>query len=126
MSHEETISTFVIQFILVIALVPVVAILGAFTAGIIKIVLGHKERRAKIRDEATIRVNSSLRDEVEALRRELAQLRDTATQYDVSIQHTLEELQQRMSRMEARGKPGAPLETDQDTRQTINAGNIQG
>jgi hypothetical protein len=126
MSHEETISTFVIQFILVIALVPVVAILAPFTAGIIKMILSHRERKAKIHAEANAQGNELLRNEIEGLRQDLAQLRDTTTQYDVSIQHTLEELQQRVSHLETRGKPSASVETDQDTRQTMNAGNFQG
>jgi hypothetical protein len=32
----------------------------------------------------------------------LARLRDTSTQYDISIQHTLEDMQQRLERVESR------------------------
>jgi chromosome segregation ATPase len=47
--------------------------------------------------------------EISALRQELAQLRDTSTQYDVSLQHSLEELQHRVATIEARNRKGSTL-----------------
>ncbi len=38
--------------------------------------------------------------QIEALRQELAQLRDTSTQYDMSLQMTLETLQERVRMLE--------------------------
>jgi TolA-binding protein len=107
MSHEEIVWRFVIQFFLVIVLVPVVAVMGSFTAGIIKMILSHQERKAKIRAEAGTRLGDSLRDEFESLRQEVSRLRDTATQYDISIQHTLEDLQRRVARVETMVRPPA-------------------
>jgi ribosomal protein L29 len=44
--------------------------------------------------------NQEVVAQIEAIRQELAQLRDTSTQYDMSLQMTLETLQERVRMLE--------------------------
>lgn len=60
------------------------------------------DKKLATHSEASSRIEA----EVVALRQELAQLRDTSTQYDISIQHTLEELQHRVHSIESRNSRG--------------------
>lgn len=117
MSHEEIALRFVIELFLVIAaiaLIPVVAIVAPLT---IKMILSHSERKAKIRAEENTKVKGTLRDELEALRLEVSRLRDTTTQYDISIQHTLEELHQRLARVEGIVRPQVGATIDEPVEQ---------
>lgn len=53
----------------------------------------QKPHSAGLSDEAM--------SQLESLRAELVRLRDTSTQYDISIQHSLEDLQRRVGKLEA-------------------------
>lgn len=100
----------IVQFVM---LVPICAILGGITAGVIKMILAHQVERTRINAQAGNTGNDTLRSEIEALRQELGRLRDTSTQYDISIQHTLEDMQQRLKRLESR-RPTYPAETAEE------------
>lgn len=56
----------------------------------------------------------------EALREEVARLRDTSTQYDISIQHTLEDLQRRVEHLETRRQYN-PVAVGEEEPQTLEA-----
>jgi hypothetical protein len=63
---------------------------------------------------AQSQISGQTSTEIAALRQELAQLRDTSTQYDVSLQQSLEELQHRVATIEARNRnSSAPVAEDQ-------------
>ena len=78
----------------------VLAVLGAVIGGIVRLVFAHTERKIKICSQPGTQ-DSVAPAQQEALRDEIARLRDTSTQYDVSLQHALEDLQHRVASIEA-------------------------
>jgi len=46
--------------------------------------------------------------QLQALRAEVAQLRDTSTQFDLSLEHAVQRLEERVSRGEAKSAPSQP------------------
>ena len=82
--------------------VPVVAIVMGIGAQIIKNFLAHQERKYKLKLESQSSASGSVTADIQALRDEVARLRDTSTQYDISIQHSLEDMQQRLEFLERR------------------------
>lgn len=104
-------------------LIPIVAIIGGLGTGVIKMLFSHLERKAEIRTQTLQAGDSSLRSEIEALRSELARLRDTSTQYDISIQHTLEELNTRVATLESQRRPNGVLAppAQENAEQTVLA-----
>ena len=92
------------------------AMIGALIA---RMWFAHEERKLKIRALGQGSAGSdSLRSEFDALRVELARLRDTSTQYDISIQHTLEDVQQRLARLESkRSSTVSPAAAVEETSQ---------
>lgn len=113
-----------VHIVQAVMIVPVVAIIGGIAAGVIKMILRHEEQRERMRFQSTGAGNEAWRAEIETLRQELSRLRDTSTQYDVSIQHTLEDLQQRMERLEARRAVGGMSSASalEETEQIVSVG----
>jgi sensor histidine kinase regulating citrate/malate metabolism len=63
-------------------------------------VLKHRKEMLQMELEKRRLSNQEVVAQIEALRQELAQLRDTSTQYDMSLQATLETLQERVRMLE--------------------------
>jgi sensor histidine kinase regulating citrate/malate metabolism len=63
-------------------------------------VLKHRKEMLQMELERRRLSNQEIVAQIEALRQELAQLRDTSTQYDMSLQMTLETLQERVRMLE--------------------------
>jgi len=82
-------------------LVPIVAIVMVFLRKMMKDKQNHELSLAQIRSLQQSASSSSPND-FESLRRELAALRDTTTQYDLSIQHLLENLETRIAAVESK------------------------
>jgi hypothetical protein len=85
--------------------------------------------RARLSDEElkqlgqTQQTGGGVAGQIEALREELARLRDTSTQYDISIQHTLEDLQQRVTAIESRRRSSSAVVTEEEQqRVTLHSG----
>jgi TolA-binding protein len=109
----------IVQVLQTVLVLPALAIVGLITAGIIKTVLKFTERKAEIQAQASGAGNDSLRTEMEALRQEVARLRDTSTQYDISIQHSLEDMQRRLEFLENKrsaSTPAAHIEESADQK----------
>ncbi len=62
----------------------------------------HKRKLEEIRSRQKIEINEETRAAIEALRGEMAALRDTTTQYDVSFDTALNRLDNRMAHLEQR------------------------
>jgi hypothetical protein len=63
----------------------------------------HKAEIERLRQEVNaLRGGASSGGDLAALRQEIVRLRDTSTQYDVSLDHTLQELQHRVATLEIR------------------------
>lgn len=59
-------------------------------------------------------------DQAKALRTEMEQLRDTTTSYCMSLQHTIDTLEQRVNHLESRlSDPSAPVQTPSPIQQTV-------
>jgi sensor histidine kinase regulating citrate/malate metabolism len=63
-------------------------------------VLKHRKEMLEMELERRRLSNQEVIAQIEAIRQELAQLRDTSTQYDMSLQMTLETLQERVRMLE--------------------------
>jgi len=63
-------------------------------------VLKHRKEMIQMELERRRLSNQEVIAQIEALRQELAQLRDTSTQYDMSLQANLEMLQERVRMLE--------------------------
>ncbi len=63
-------------------------------------VLKHRKEMLQMELERRRLGNQEVIAQIEALRQELAQLRDTSTQYDMSLQANLEMLQERVRLLE--------------------------
>ena len=63
-------------------------------------VLWYRKEMLEMEQEQRRQSNQEVIAQIEALRQELAQLRDTSTQYDMSLQATLETLQERVRMLE--------------------------
>lgn len=82
-------------------LIPIVGILSVACIIIARMSFRFEERKHQMMFQNKGAGNDALRAEVETLRQEVARLRDTSTQYDISIQHTLEELHTRVANLES-------------------------
>lgn len=87
--------------------IPLTAIVLCVGGNIISNVLQSRERQMKLRLHAEARRTRSapstgLQKEVEALRAEITALRDTTTQYDMTNDHIVQGIEQRLSRVETR------------------------
>jgi hypothetical protein len=80
--------------------IPVIAILGAFGTSIIKTIIRSAERRHEMSLAARTNPIQSSNSELSALRSELTAYKDASTQYDVSLDHVLQRIEQRLDRLE--------------------------
>ncbi len=89
-------------------LIPIVAIVMGVIGKMHKRTLEHYARMAELRMKSQVGADEALRSELETLRREVASLRDTSTQYDLSLQHVLETVDQRVANIEVRLRTLSP------------------
>lgn len=81
-------------------LIGLAAVAGTFGIPIIAIWTAHQRKLAEIKASGVQSVDNALRNEVEALRAEVAALRDTTTKFDLSFDAQLTQLETRMERSE--------------------------
>ena len=74
-----------------------------FGGGIIKRFLDIMERRMEQRMTSQ---DQNVASEIAAMRQELAQLRDTSTQFDMSIERRLDDMDRRLNSVETAGHAG--------------------
>jgi len=95
-----------------IPLAAVVFIFGpALFIPITAMVLKHRKEMLQMELERRRLSNQEVLAQIEALRNELTQLRDTSTQYDMSLQATLETLQERVRTLEQQLEERARVRT---------------
>ena len=83
-------------------LIPIVGIAFGSLVVIVQMAIKHNETLARIKQSKVAGVQSVDSDALESLRTEIMKLRDTTTQYDISVERTLTDLRQRMAHMESR------------------------
>jgi TolA-binding protein len=81
-------------------LIPLTAVILIFGGGLIKRFLDIMERRMEQRISSQDR---NVASEIAAMRQELAQLRDTSTQFDMSIERRLDDMDRRLNSVETAG-----------------------
>lgn len=85
----------------IVALAAIVFIFGpALVIPITAMVLKHRKEMLQMELEKRRLSNQAVEERIEALRAEIAALRETTTQYDLSIQANLENLQERVRALE--------------------------
>ncbi len=82
--------------------VPLSAIVLGIGSGIVQSILKSQERRIELRLKAQKGQNGETIKQLEALRTEIAALRDTTTQYDLTNDKIVERLEERLGRIEAK------------------------
>lgn len=70
--------------------------------GAVAIILEHFQKMAKIREKASDTARREMKGLLEKLAREMAELRDTTTQYDMSFDAALQRMESRMANVERR------------------------
>src|SRR5665213_3098243 len=105
-----------------VSLVPIAAIVMGVGARMLRTWSLHQQEMARIRQSQGGIASRTDSSAIEALRQEIMQLRDTTTQYDVSVERTMSDLRNRVahieSRMELPQGDGVPA---QSTRPKTNA-----
>lgn len=99
--------------------IPIIALL----IPIIAIITSHLRGMAEIKARQGTKVSPQVEAELAALRSEVAQLRDTATNYDMSFDAALTRLEQRMERVEQR--PASQAYSSREYTQDGAATNVQ-
>lgn len=85
----------------IVALAAVIGVFGpVLFIPIIGMVLKHRKEMLQMEIEKYRLSNQEVAKQIEALRQEIAQLRDTSTQFDLSLQANLENLQERVRYLE--------------------------
>lgn len=85
----------------IVDLAAIVILFGpALFVPIAAMVLKHRKEMLEMELEKGRLSNQALAAQIDALRQELAALRDTTTQYDMSLQANLEILQERVRQLE--------------------------
>ncbi len=93
-------------------LVAVICIFGpAIVIPVTAMVLKHRKEMVRMEIERRTTVNQEIVAQIEALRREIAELRRTSTEYDMSLQMNLENLQERVRALEQQLDERAQLRT---------------
>jgi hypothetical protein len=100
------------------AIVLMTAIVSLAVMTIVRMVFKKDERVAEIQARARAGSDPALKEAIEGLKKEVAQLRDTTTQYDMSFDSALQRLETRMSHLEKRTKvsPAAEEAAQQATQ----------
>ena len=89
----------------IFALAPIIVI------PVTAMVLKHRKEMVRMEIERRTTVNQEIVAQIEALRREIAELRRTSTEYDMSLQMNLENLQERVRTLEQQLDERAQLRT---------------
>lgn len=94
-----------------------VAVVLIFGGGIFRAVLSSWERRMELQMQNQQGQSDAVKQELAALRAEIAAMRDTSTQFDMSLENSIERLEQRVSHIETKTRPApAPQDTPQVLR----------
>jgi TolA-binding protein len=83
-----------------VMLVPIAAIVAWGGKGIYKMYIAHQQEMAFRLGVNPAAMNSDVTNELRQLKEEIARLRDTSTQFDMSIDHHLKQLDERLQHVE--------------------------
>jgi hypothetical protein len=101
--------------------IPISAIVLGIGAGIIKTITNSQERRLEMRLRLQQGQSSDVMGQIAALRQEIIALRDTSTQFDVSLEHTVQRLDERLGRLETKAIIPSTTSTIDEAPQRIGS-----
>jgi hypothetical protein len=84
--------------------------LAGIATGALAIFLSHQRELAKIKAQTQNNVSESVRAELDEMRRQMTDLRDTTTKFDISFDAAISRLEDRVDRVEA-GQAAEPART---------------
>ena len=99
------------EIAIIALMIPITAITLGIGGDIVKRIIKSQERRLEMRLQAQQGQNKDVTHQIDALRAEVARLRDTSTQFDMSLEHSVERLEERIGRVET--KVAAPVASSQ-------------
>jgi aspartate carbamoyltransferase catalytic subunit len=100
-------------------IVPILGILAVFGIPIIAILTGHQQKMAQLRAQSQQGADKKVLDELQALRQQMAELRDTSTRYDMSFDAALQRIESRVGNLEGRV---SSIEQNRDTANPTRLG----
>lgn len=104
----------IFDIVVLVLMIPLSAIVLGIGSGIVQLVLKSSERRLELRLKLQKGQGGDVVKQIEALRAEIAALRDTTTQYDMTNDQIVQRLEERLSRIEiksaARSASEEPLQ----------------
>ena len=109
----------IFDIVVLVLLIPLSAVVLGIGSGIVQLVLKSSERRMELRLKLQKGQNSDVGKQLEALRAEIAALRDTTTQYDMTNDLIVQRLEERLSRIEIKTASQSARPDLEDTRQRV-------
>lgn len=103
-------------------MIPIVAIVLAMGNKMLNRILEHRERMINSHRIQAQPPNSEVSRQLEELRQQMIALRDTTTQYDMSIDQTLRRLEQRVEFLEQQNISQYTTTKDEKSNTIINGG----
>lgn len=100
-------------------MIPITAIVLGIGAGIVKTITNSQERRLEMRLRLQQSQSNATSEQIAALRQEIAALRDTSTQFDMSLEQTVQRLEDRLGRLETKNAAQSATPTTEDTPQRV-------
>ncbi len=112
----------IFDIIVLVLLIPLSAIVLGIGSGIVQLVLKSSERRMELRLKAQKGQSSDVGKQLEALRAEIAALRDTTTQYDMTNDQVVQRLEERLCRIESKTAGQSARYPLEEPRQRLGQG----
>ncbi len=100
MRKGKRVGQMVFDIIVLVLMIPLSAIVLGIGSGIVQSILKSQERRLELRLKLQKGQGGDVARQIEALRAEIAALRDTTTQYDMTNDQIVQRLEERLSRIE--------------------------
>ncbi len=109
----------VFDIVVLVLLVPLSAIVLGIGSGIVQLLLKSSERRLEMKLRAQAGQGGDIARQVAALRAEIAVLRDTTMQYDMTNDQIVQRLEERLSRIELKTAGQSARPEAEDARQRM-------
>ena len=100
-------------------MIPISAIVLGIGSTIVQSVLKSSERRLEMRLKLQKGQSGDATKQIEALKAEIAALRDTTTQYDMTNDQIVQRLEERLSRIEVKTASQSVHSATEDIRQRL-------
>jgi len=107
---------------IVIMIIAVVGLLGFSIRSIVKVVMDADIRKLELRRGAQAGEAAASSSEIQQLRAEIAQLRETTTSHALSLQHSVERLDHRVEFVERKVSDSITAETARPEAQQVRVG----